>query len=96
MVYIDDVRLDEQLSISPALYYRRMSLFVSAALSELNKPPELLDYLNSGKVLPLFNDYYWTSTEASTIAPTEINTGLTGYDICSCVIVQSTDDGRIL
>ena len=56
MVYIDDVRLDEQLSISPALYYRRMSLFVSAALSELNKPPELLDYLNSGKVLPLFND----------------------------------------
>ena len=67
MVYIDDVRLTEQLAISPALYYRRMSLFVSSALSELNKPPELMDYLNSEKVLPSYGDYAWASTVESMV-----------------------------
>lgn len=96
MVYIDDVRLSDQLSISPALFYRRMSLFVSSAFPMLKKPPELLDYLTKSVVYPVYDDFTWVSTEASTSSETAVETGKTGYDICSCVSVEETDDGRTL
>lgn len=96
MVYIDDVRLTEQLSISPALYYRRMSLFVSSALPILKMPPELLDYLLSEKVEPQYGDFYWTSTEESIMQETAVETGMTGYSLCSCIITELQPDGRTL
>lgn len=96
MVWIDDLRLTEELSISPALYYRRMALFVSSAIPMLNKPPELLDYLLSEREDPAFGEFYWTSTEESTEAETAVDTGLTGFDLCSCVSVEILDDGRVL
>lgn len=96
MVYIDDVRLTEQLAISPALYYRRMSLFVSSALSELNKPPELKDYLNREKVLPSYGDYAWASTVESMAGATAVQTGMTGFELCSCVISETLNDGRVM
>lgn len=95
-VYINDIRLDEQMSISPALYYRRMSLFASRALPKLCKPPELLEYLESEKTEPVFGDFEWTSTEESTTAETTLETGLTGFDLCSCIIVEVLDDGRTM
>lgn len=96
MTWIDDVRLTEQLSISPALYSRRMSLFVLRALPMLNKPPELLDYLLAEKEEPIYTDFYWTSTEESTTQETTVETGITGYGLCSCVSVETLDDGRVL
>lgn len=97
MIPIDDLRLQEQLAISPALYYRRMSLFVTSAMPLLSRPPELLQYLVNGMVAPEYADYEWVSTEESTTDPyTVINTGLLGFGICSCVINQIMDDGRVL
>jgi len=96
MVWIDDLRLTEELSVSPALYYRRMALFVSSAVPMLNKPPELLDYLLSEKEDPSFGEFYWTSTAESTVVETAVATEQTGFDICSCVSVEVLDDGRVL
>ena len=96
MVFIDDVRLSEQLSISPALYYRRMSLFVTAAMPLLSRPPELLKYLVNGMTAPTYDDYEWVSTDESTTQETVVSTGKTGYDLCSCIMVQTLDDGRVL
>ena len=96
MVPIDDIRLQEQLSISPALFYRGMSLYVKNALPMLSKPPALLTYLKEGMEEPTYADYYWTSTEASTQAETVVDTGAIGYEICSCIIYQTLDDGRTM
>lgn len=96
MLPIDDLRLQEQLEISPALFYRRMALYVERAVPMLSRPPELLNTLNSSMTKPLFGDYMWTSTEESTTQETAVATGLTGFDLCSCIIVQLMDDGRVL
>ena len=86
MVLIDDVRLEEQLAVSPAQFYRRMVGWVNLAYPKLCRPRELLDYIRSGKVEPEYDDYLWTSTEASTRDETVLATGKTGYDICSVTI----------
>lgn len=96
MVVIDDIRLNEQLEISPALYYRRMALYVSAAMPLLSRPPELLAYLTNGMTEPVYDDYEWVSTAASTLAETVVSTGKTGYELCSCVMCEILDDGRVL
>lgn len=96
MVLIDDIRLTEQMEISPALYYRRMSLFVQAAMPMLSRPPELLAYLRRSVVQPEYTDYEWVSTENSTSGDTVVATGAIGYDLCSCVINELLTDGRVL
>ena len=48
MVLIDDVRLEEQLAVSPAQLYRRMVGWINLAYTKLSKPPELLAYLKGG------------------------------------------------
>lgn len=96
MVRIDDIRLTEQMEISPALYYRRMSLFVQAAMPMLSRPPELLTYLTRSVVQPEYTDYEWVSTENSMSGDTVVATGAIGYDICSCVINELLTDGRVL
>lgn len=93
MVYIDDLRLTEQLAISPARFYRRMALFVQNALPLMSRPPELLEYLQSDRQDPLFADYDWTSTEESTTQTTVLETGLLNYDLCSVCI--QTDDFQL-
>lgn len=96
MVYIDDVRLNEQLNISPALFYRRMSLYTDTAMSMLQRPPELLQYLREGRVDPVYDEYEWTSTAESTMSSVTVDTGKIGFDLCSCVMVEHLDDGRTL
>lgn len=92
MVYINDVRLAEQLSLSPALYNRRMSLFVSRALPKLCKPPELLTYLTDGMTAPMYSAYEYEATGGEVT----ISTGEEGYDMASVIIVERLQDGRTL
>ena len=96
MVIIDDLRLQEQLATSPALYYRRMSLFVTSAMPMLSRPPELLNYLVNGMQAPTYADTEWVSTAESMTQQTVLSTGNIGYDICSCVSVEILDDGRVM
>lgn len=88
MIYIDDIRLQEQLEVNPALFYRRTSAYVSAAMPMLSSPPELYTHVSKEYVAPEFNDFAWTSTEESVINATDVDTGCIGYDLCSIVSVD--------
>lgn len=83
LVQIDDVRLEEQMAVSPAQFYRRMSAIIHQAMPLLSRPPEFLSYLKSGMVEPDYDDYEWVSDDASTEAETSVDTGMTGYALCS-------------
>ena len=83
LVQIDDVRLEEQMAVSPAQFYRRMAALVQQAMPLLSRPPELLTFLKKGMVAPTYDDYEWTSDEASTYTETRVETGMIGYDLCS-------------
>lgn len=96
MVQIDDVRLQEQLSVSPAQFYRRMSLIVKQAFPLLSRPPELLSFLKSGMKNPAFDDAEWTSTGESAGGETAVETGKTGFELCSVVLRVPQDNGTVM
>lgn len=95
MVQIDDVRLEEQMAISPAQFFRRMSALIDQALPLLSRPPELLTFLKGGMVEPQYDDYSWESDEASTQAQTQVETEMIGYDLCSVTQRIMHDNGTI-
>lgn len=95
LVQIDDVRLEEQMAVSPAQFYRRMSALIVQALPLLSRPPELLKFLKDGMVNPLYDDYEWVSTEESTSAETQIATEKYGYRLCSVTQRVQLSNGTI-
>lgn len=95
LVQIDDVRLEEQMTVSPAQFYRRMSAIIEQAIPLLAKPPELLTYVTASMELPNYDDYEWTSDAASTLAPTSVQTGMTGFDLCSVTKREQRPNGTI-
>lgn len=88
---IDDVRDQRQLANNPALFYRRYSGYVEAALPLLNRPPELYTHLRDNVVYSSYADEAWISTSASTASKTDVSTSAVGYDLCS--VVAMSDDG---
>lgn len=91
MVEIDDVRLRQQAQENAALFFRRMALYMNAALPLFNRPPEMREYLINGMVEPSFDNSEWVSTQESTTQSTTVSTGLTGFTLFSCSLV--TYDG---
>lgn len=92
MVYIDDIRLQEQLTVNPALFYRRMSDYINAAMPLLSSPPQLFDHVNNEYTAPEYADMYWTSTDESTEGETVIPTENLGYDLCSIVSLDAENN----
>jgi hypothetical protein len=90
MQALDDERWREQITVSPAQFYRAKSDSVLFALPLLNSPPELLDYLEQYMVTPQYDDFSWTSTEESLTGETAVDTGLLGFELMS-VIVYGAD-----
>lgn len=86
MQALDDERWREQITVSPAQFYRAKSDSVLFALPLLNSPPELLDYLEKDMVLPQYDDFSWESTMDSLSGETAVETGLMGYDLMSCIV----------
>lgn len=86
MQALDDERWREQITVSPAQFYRAKSDSVLFALPLLNSPPELLDYLEKDMVQPEYDDYSWESTEESLSGETTVDTGLLGYELMSCIV----------
>ena len=93
LTVIDDERLNEQLTISPAMFYRRMSSYVGFAVSMLNRPPEMLEMLKRSRADPVYDDAIWISTDASVAEETVVNTGKTGYQLFSAVIRLNSPKG---
>ena len=93
MQVINDDRWQEQLETDPAQFYRAKSETVRMALPLLKRPPQLLQTLQQGMTVPLYADTEWVSTEASLTQATELDTGMIGYDLMSCVTrVNGGDD----
>ena len=90
MIYIDDVRMQEQLDVNPALFYRRLSDYVTAAMPLLSSPPELYKHIEKEYVPADYDDTAWVSTEQSMTEETVLDTGCIGYDLCS-VVIRSED-----
>ena len=91
MQIIDDINWRDQLAISPAQFFRAKSETVLFAMPLLKHPPEFLQYLENGMQAPSYGEYEWVSDEASTAAVTVVNTGMTGYELCS--VSQRSADG---
>lgn len=85
MVFIDDVRMEEELAVNGALFFRKFSLYVRQAIELLNRPPELGVFLETGLQPPTWADGTWTSTPESVGQETVVETGLVGYELFSCV-----------
>jgi len=90
MVVIDDEKMREKLAVSPALFFRELSLWVQTALPLCARPPELQVYLSDGLKVPSYAAAEWESTQDSTVTETVVETGKTGFSLCSCVIAQPT------
>lgn len=86
MLYIDDVRLQEQLNVNPALFCRRMSAYVTSAMPLMSNPPELFCHISREYVPATYTSFEWTSTEASTTEETTVASGAVGYELCSVVV----------
>jgi len=86
MQALDDERWREQITVSPAQFYRAKSDSVLFALPLLNSPPELLDYLEKDMVTPQYDDFFWESTVESLGGETAVETGLLGYELMSCIV----------
>lgn len=86
MQALDDERWREQITVSPAQFYRAKSDSVLFALPLLNSPPELLDYLEKDMVLPQYDDFAWESTEESLTGETAVDTGLLGFEMMSVIV----------
>ena len=52
MPVIDDVRLTDQMNENPALFLRRMSLYMDLAIPMLSRPPSLDALLKEGLEKP--------------------------------------------
>lgn len=95
LVQIDDVRLEEQMVVSPAQFYRRISALINQAYPLLSRPPELLEYLKQEMAQPSYDDYEWASDAASLENPTNVDTGMMGYDLCSVTQRVQHDNGTV-
>lgn len=86
MTYIkNDRSLDYDMANRPALFYRRMWLYMNRAIPFFNKPPEMLTKLADYSE-PRFDSVNATNdTEQS--GAFAVDTGETGYDLVSAGIV---------
>lgn len=93
MVDIDDVRLQEDAANDPAAFLRRMSLYMVNAIPLFSLPVQMREYLAEGLVQPVYGDFYWTSDEHSLTGETEVDTGMVGYELFSCAVVEQDVTG---
>ncbi len=94
MTYIkNDLSLDWDMKNRLAVFYNRMAAYMEWAIPLFNRPPEILLKLRV-ITAPDFEDVDYTPTEAQE-APVTIETGLTGFDICSCGLVAKDQFGGV-
>lgn len=95
MPVMDDVRLIDQMGENPALFFRRMALYMDLAIPMVSRPPELDSYLNYELVKPVYDDMIWRSTSESLEGKTTVETTMTGYDLFSCSLREVDESGVV-
>lgn len=89
---IDDVRLTEELSENPALFFRRMSLYLKNGAAYFDNPPEIQNWLKSTE--PQFEDYEWVGETSAD--ETVVDTGIIGYELMSVVTICTDSVGTVV
>jgi hypothetical protein len=95
MPVMDDVRLNDQMGENPALFFRRMALYMDLAIPMVSRPPELDSYLNYELTKPDYDDFIWRSTSESLEGETTVETSMTGYELFSCSLREVDDSGVV-
>lgn len=95
MPVMDDVRLTDQMGENPALFFRRMALYMDLAIPMVSRPPELDSYLNYELVKPQYDDLIWRSTSESLTGETTIETSMIGYELFSCSLREVDESGIV-
>ena len=95
MPVMDDVRLIDQMGENPALFFRRMALYMDLAIPMVSRPPELDSYLNYELVKPVYDDMIWRSTSESLEGETTVETSMIGYELFSCSLREVDESGVV-
>lgn len=88
MVEISDIRMQREMEINPARFFRKMSFYLLNAIPRFNRPPEAREWLKF--TAPVYDDFDYTVPEGyDGDDPLLIDTGKTDYELVSAVkIVQ--------
>lgn len=93
MTLIDDITWREELALSPAAFLRAKSLYLVLGIPRFNHPPEAQLWLRNTP--PVYDDYAYTAQTDET-APVVLETGLTGFDLCSVTVrTQNGNDVQV-
>lgn len=92
LTYIkNDLSLDWDIRNRTAVFYNRMYQYFRWGVGYFNRPPEMMEKLRY--TAPVFEDLNYTP-ETGMSAPVTIATGKTGYDICSCGLIDTDAYGN--
>lgn len=94
MVEIADERLQEDMAISPARFFRKMSLFLVNAVPRFNRPPEAREWLKF--TAPAYDEFDYTVPSDYTEGDLTIETGAMGYGMASAIITQEDGYGAYI
>jgi hypothetical protein len=90
MLEIADIRLQTEMGISPAQFFRKMSLYVINAVPRFNRPPEAREWLKF--TAPNYDDMeYIVPDGINQDQNVTIQTDKPGYEIVS--VVEKAEDG---
>ena len=91
MVEISDLRLENDMNISPARFFRKMALYTIQAIPRFNRPPEAREWLKF--TAPVYDDYDYTVPGDYSSGDLTIETGMTGFDMASVIKIQPNGTG---
>lgn len=91
MVEIADLRLENDINISPARFFRKMALYMIQAIPRFNRPPEAREWLKF--TAPVYDDYDYTVPGDYVSGNMTIETGMTGFDMASVIKIQPNGTG---
>lgn len=87
MVEISDIRMQREMEINPARFFRKMSFYLLNAIPRFNRPPEAREWLKF--TAPVYDDFDYTVPEGyDGDDPLLIDTGKTGYEMVSAVKIS--------
>ena len=93
MVEIADVRLQNDLRISPARFFRKMSFYLLNAIPRFTRPPEARQWLTF--TAPVYDDLDYTVPEDYDASQElTIETGLLNFDLANAIKIQPDGYGE--
>lgn len=93
MHFIDDARWQEELATNPAQFFRAKTRFLIGAIPRFNRPANIVAYL-CDYTDAIFADYSYT-VESHGPDALVIDTGLTGFELCSVGTVETLGTGGV-